>query len=75
MRKTVIIVVFEVFYKMSALIKISFRIQLQIMNFQSSECSASNLNCLSLMSSHQENSCSKSSQEKNHSQSQNSLIS
>ena len=57
------------------MIQADSEIQLQMINSQSSECSTSDLSHSLLISFCQENSCSKSNQEKSHSQSQNSLVS
>jgi len=57
------------------MIQADSEVQLQIINSQSLKCSASDLSCSSLMSLCQENSCSKSDQEKSHLQSQNSSVS
>ena len=56
-------------------IQIDFEIQLQMMNFWNLKCSASNSSCLSSINFCWENSCSKSSQEKDYSQSQDSSVS
>ena len=62
-------------WKHNVMIQISFEIQLQMINSQSSKCSSSSSCHSSSTSFCQENSSSKSNQEKNHSQSQDNSVS